>query len=1107
MEKKPECFCSIKQKWIKMFRAMKLTLMFLLVGVLQLSASVHAQNGKLNVQVENMQLSELLWQLQEESGVVFIYQTDDVKNVKDISVDMSAASITNILDEILKDTDLDYIVDDEVVVIKKKEIVPLPAFEVKEQEKKTIKGKVTDKDGIPLPGVSVVIKGTSTGVATDIDGNYTLEMEDENAVLIFSFVGMLPQEKNYTGQLVLNVELFQDTEGLEEVVVIGYGTISRERATGATTKVDPVVLQNTQNVSYADALIGIVPGMYVEENFSSPDASPDIILRGIGSISSNVSPLVVVDGVQMPEGFNSSTINSSDIEEISVLKDAASTAIYGSRGSNGVIIINTKRGKKNAKPQVTFNASFGTKRPDKSFRDDIMNASEKLSYEESLGLYPADDVAAQALLAERRASGNDVDWSELMLDNEANQKYDLSIAGGNENMNYYTSLSYNKVDNIYGSNYERYTASLKFDFEIAKNLTLGLSGTYGNVNNKDRRVTGSPVSNAFLLNPWEEVYDENGDPLRNLSYATNSYGVAYNPLFIRDNTDIKSVRRNVLGTAKLTYQATDWLTLSGNIGGNYNHSKGHNYEKIIIEGGKLTINNGDNNNVTGTLTASIDKEFDHHSVNVVVGTEFIENESYSYYGHAKEFLSDAVQIINSAKNIDSQKESKSQSGGVSYFSRLNYSFANTYNITASLRRDGSSRFGDKHKWGNFWALGGSWNIHKDIANDQSALSTLKLRGSIGTSGNDRIGDFASVSLYDFRESYDGNDVATLNRGDNPDLTWEKNKNRNVGLDVGLWRNKLYATLDFYIRDTYDLINNVQIPLQSGFQSLTSNIGDFRNKGFEFSIRSTNFSTKDFMWSTNFNFSYNKSEIRELIEDDKIIELGTVAYKKGNPIASLYLAEWAGVNPETGYNMYVNPDATGADDLLVEYQTNVRTPNQSDITALKRVTNKTGNPKYFGGLTNTFHYKNFDASILISFAGGHYVVNSANHKLRNDVWMNQHKDVNNAWKQAGDQSQLAVRALNYWQPLTRRVDSDYQKSTQFLQDADYVKLKNLTIGYTLDNSLTSKIGIDKLRFYVQAQNLFTITDVDYIDPEYATMGGVGLSSTVLRGYSFGISANF
>eukprot|EP01029_Cantina_marsupialis_P000114 TRINITY_DN1011_c0_g2_i1.p1 TRINITY_DN1011_c0_g2~~TRINITY_DN1011_c0_g2_i1.p1 ORF type:complete len:1106 (-),score=129.23 TRINITY_DN1011_c0_g2_i1:7443-10760(-) len=1086
-------------------KTLLIVIAMLLMTSLQSLASVSVvQSGKVIIKENRIDLDELIWKLEKQTGYDFIFNSELLGKYKNLKVNLEG-SIDEVLTAILKDKSLTYEVENDIYIIRKAERRPV-SKKAQQQQMKQIKGVVTDKDGLPLPGVSVVVKGTTHGAATDLDGKYEFKVPEDAKVLVFSFIGMQPKEVAYKGQSLINVSLEADTEGLDEVVVIGYGTISRERATGSTTKVDPVILKNTQNVSYADALIGVVPGMYVEESFSDPDSSPDILLRGIGSISAKTQPLVVVDGVQMPLGFSSAAINSNDIEEISVLKDASATSIYGSRGSNGVIIINTKRGKKNMKPQVTFNASFGTRRPDKSFTDDIMNASEKLAYEESLGLYPADDATAQALLAERRASGNDVNWSDLMMDNESNQKYDLSIAGGNEKTNYYASLAYNKVDNIYGSNYERYTATLKFDFEIARNLTLGLSGTYGNVNNKDRRTTGSPVSNSFLLNPWEDVFDESGDPLRTINYSTQS-GLIHNPLFIRDNTDIKSVRRNVYGSAKLTYKPTEWLTLNGNLGGNYNHSKSSTYEKIIVDGGELTINNGDNSNVTGTLTASVDKDFDQHSVNWVLGTEFNDNDSYSFYGHATDFLSDAVQIINASKNIDTQKENKSESGSVSYFTRFNYSYANTYNLSVSLRRDGSSRFGDNHKWGNFWALGGSWNIHKTLDSDDMVLSTLKLRGSMGTSGNDFIGDFASVSLYEFRKSYEGKDVATLARGDNPDLTWEKNRNKNVGLDLGFMKNRFYASFDFYIRDTYDLINSVQIPLQSGFESLTSNIGDFRNKGVEIALRSTNFSSKDFMWSTNLNFSYNKSKVKDLIEDDDIIQKWNIAYKKGSPIGALYMVEWAGVNPETGYNQYVNPDATGVDDRLVDYQTNTNSTNRAQITSLKRVSNKTGNPKYFGGLTNTFRYKNFDASMLISFAGGHYVVNSANHKLRNDVWLNQHKDVNNAWKKAGDQSKLAVRALNYRQPLTRRVESDYENSSQFLQDADYVKLKNLTIGYTLDQQLSKKIGIDRLRFYIQGQNLFTITDVDYIDPEYATGGGVGLSSTVLRGYSFGISANF
>jgi TonB-linked SusC/RagA family outer membrane protein len=608
------------------------------------------------------------------------------------------------------------------------------------------------------------------------------------------------------------------------------------------------------------------------------------------------------------------------------------------------------------------------------------------------------------------------------------------------------------------------------------------------------------------LNPWEQVYDENGNLTRELEYGTMG-GLVYNPLFIRKNTDVESVRRNMYGSAKLTYKATDWLSLSGNLGGNYNHSKSSEYEKIIVEGGKLRIINGDNKNYTGTLMATIDKTYGEHGLNVVLGTEFNESETYSFSAYAKNFLSDAVNTINTAKDLTDYNESTSESGSFSYFSRLNYSYASTYNLSLSLRRDGSSKFGADNKWANFWAIGGSWNIHKNFNNDDSALSTLKIRASYGTSGNDFIGDFDHLSLYEFRKKYEGNDVATLSRGDNPNLTWEKNKNTNIGLDIGFLRNSFYATVDFYIKDTYDLINTVPIPLQSGFSTLTSNIGDFRNKGIEVSLRTTNISNKDFMWTTNLNFSFNKSEVLKLTEDDEIIQRGNTAFKKGSPIGALYLAEWAGVNKETGYNQYVSPDATSEEDRLVDYVTNQRSSNYGEISEFKRVTDKVGTPKFHGGLTNNFKYKNFDASFLISFAGGHHVVNSGNHQLRNDVWLNQHKDVTKAWKQPGDDSKLAVRALSFYSPTSRRIDSDFQSSTQFVQKGDYVKLKTMTIGYTLDEKLSKKIGMDRLRVFVQGQNLFTITDVDYIDPEYATTGGIGLSSTSLRGFSFGLSANF
>ncbi len=1111
MKKNAKMLCHpVYRMYRKTWLVMKQIIFLSLVFMVHAHANTYSQNAHVNLDLKNANIIELIKEIERQTDMGFVYDVKVVNNTDQVTLKVRDQSVDEVLEKVIDRFGLSYEIYEQTIILKsKEEEAPVEEMELQQPQKTKFIGKVINENGNPVPFATVVIKGTTLGTATDENGNFSFTViEGDYQTLVASSIGLVAQEIEIAGKTYFEFELKTDVSGIDEVMVIGYGAISREKATGAATKVNPVVLQNSPNVSFADALIGIVPGLLVEESFSNPDTPPSLLLRGVGSINAGTEPLVVVDGVQMPNGFSSASINANDIEGMSILKDAAATSIYGSRGSNGVILITTKKGKQNTKPQVSFNARLGVRSTNNSFADDIMSASEKLDYENSLGLYPADDADAQALLASRRSSGNNINWSDLMLQNEFNERYDISVNGGGEKSTYHASIVYDGVDNIFGSNYERFVAKLRLDFEIAKNLNFGISGNFGNTNNKDRRTTGNPVSNSFLLNPWEDVYDEDNNPLRTLNYAISGFGVPYNPLFFRDNTEIESTRRNIYGNATLSYKPYEWLTLNGNIGGNFNHSRSSSYEKVIIAGGELTRTNGDNNNYTGTITATVDKTVDLHSFNFVAGYEFNENENYSQFATARNFLSDATQIINAAQDLSYIREGMSHSGSVSYFSRLNYSFNNTYNLSLSIRRDGSSKFGDNNKWANFWAAGASWNIHKSLNLDNnSVLSTLKVRGSYGTSGNDFIGDFDPLSLYQFRNSYDGNDVATLSRGENPNLTWEKNTNTNIGLDIGLNKNRTFVTFDYYIRDTYDLINNVPIPLQSGFEDLTSNIGDFRNKGIEISLRSSIIQSENFSWNTNLNFAFNESEVLDLVEDDDIIQRGNVVFKKGSPIRALYLAEWLGVNPETGFNQYLNPDATGEDDRIIEFLSTDRSPNRSEIASLREVTDKTGTPKYHGGFTNVFAFKNFDASILISFAGGHYVLNDANYDLRNVVFLNQHKDVLSAWQQPGDGSTLAVRALNNRRPTSRRTESDYAKSTQFLQDADYVKLKNITIGYTLDKSLSQKIGLDRLRFYVQGQNLLTITDVDYIDPEYSSLGGVGFSSTIVKGYSFGISANF
>ncbi|PTT00141.1 SusC/RagA family TonB-linked outer membrane protein, partial [Flavobacterium sp. HMWF030] len=652
-----------------------------------------------------------------------------------------------------------------VIALNTKAAVSSANGNIQANKQRKISGLVTDNTGMPIIGATILVNDNKQGTVSDFDGKYQI-MANEGDLVTFSFLGFATKKIKIIDQVILNVTLEPTTNELNELVLVGYGKMTRDKITGAVTKLDTKVLQNTQNVSFADALIGVVPGLFVQESFSSPDSPPTMLLRGVGSISASTEPLIVVDGVQMPRsGLDSFMLNAADIQDISILKDAAATSIYGSKGTNGVLIVTTKRGSRNTKLKVAFNSRLGVKYADRSFTNDLMNASQKLDFEESLGFYKTNP----ALLQKRRASGQDVNWADLLLTNEINRENDISFSGGSDKANYYTSLTYNNVDNIFGGHYKRYTVSMRVDYDLNKKLKVGFSGNFGNVSEEDRRTVGSPFSNAFLLNPWLAIKDANGNSLRLLDIG-NSTGVPYNPIFVRDNTTVNNNRKNIGGSANLTYTPVKWLILNGILGANFNTSKSNSYENVIVNGGALTYNSGDSNNYTGTLTATLTHTFQKHAFDMVMGYEVNESETNSLNLTAKDFSSDAVQTISAAKSVGAITERKSQAGSLSYFSRLNYTFNNSYNLSVSFRRDGSSRFGNNNKYANFWSVGSSWDMHKDLLNGIKTVSSLKLRASVGTSGNDFIGDFASQSLYGYRSqiTYAGSTAPYLTRGENAD---------------------------------------------------------------------------------------------------------------------------------------------------------------------------------------------------------------------------------------------------------------------------------------------------------------------------------------------------
>ncbi|UNY98760.1 SusC/RagA family TonB-linked outer membrane protein [Zhouia spongiae] len=1065
---------------------MRITFFFLLVCLFKIQANSYSQNVKVSLNQTNTSIEKVFKEIEMASGYRFLYNLKDVNVSRKITLNVENVPLSRVLKELFKNTNVDFEVLNKQIVLKTKKLIPVTTPLI---QQKKVKGIITDNNGVPLFGAAILIKGTQKGTSADTNGYYEISVTPGDE-LVFSYVGfadstIVIDEKTTT----LNVSLKEQSSRLDEVVLVGYSKTRREQFTGAATKIDTKVLQTTQNVSFADALIGVVPGMLVQESFSTPDSPPTILLRGIGSINSSTEPLIIVDGVQMPSGLGQTMLNANDIEDISVLKDAAATSIYGSRGSNGVILITTKRGEREQKLQVQINSRMSVSYPSQSFTSDLMNTQQNLDYGELIGVYNG----REDVLAQRRASGNNVLWADLLLKNGDNMNHDIAVFGGTGKANYYSSLSYNGENNLYGSAYNRTVATVKVDYDLFNNVTLGFSGSYGQTRLSDLRTSVDPFGNSFLLNPWEDVYDENGELIPVLKEGTGR--PPYNPLFLSGNTEGESHRKNIMGNIYITYTPLAWLTLKGTWGGNFNTSNSTNFEKIVLSGGKLRVANSESENYTANITATIDKNFNDHHLTLLLGSEVGEAESSSFSATARGYLNNKVRTISAATNAPTIFENMTQSGSVSYFSRLDYGYKGLYNVSASIRRDGSSRFGDHNKYANFWSLGAGWNIHNNFFKNAKGMSSLRLRASIGTSGNDFIGDFDALSLYGFRKTYDGVNVPTLSGGANPDLTWEKNRNLNIGLDFGAFNNRISGSVDYYIRDTKDLINDRQISFTSGFSDLTSNIGEFRNQGIEVSLNTLNIQAKDFSWSSTLNFSHNKSKVLELIEDADLIQRGYIAYKKGAVINALYMIDWLGVNPENGLNRY--QDAEGN---VIEYDTQSTTPNQSELSQARSVSDKTSAPVYFGGFTNNIQYKNVELSFLISFSGGNYVINGGLHELYNTPYLNQHINALNVWRSPGDETDVAVRALNR--------ESDYGVSTQFLQDADYIKLKNLTLAYNFDKDLTKRFGVESLRVFAQGQNLFTITDIDYTDPEYSTLtGGIGLSSSIVRKISLGINVTF
>jgi len=993
-------------------------------------------------------------------------------------------------------------------------------------QNRTVTGKVTDQEtGQGLPGVTVLVKGTSTGTATGVDGSYSINAPQGATTLVFSYVGYQKVERAIGNASTVNVALSLDQKQLNEVVVTGYQTKTKEDLSSSISVISTKELEQRPVPSVDQLLQGKAAGVQVTAINGKPGANAFIRIRGTGSIGSGNEPLLVVNGVQVPDNMADqffTSINANDIESISVLKDAAAAAIYGARGSNGVLVITTKSGA-TSNSQITYRFQTGVnqKTPDNF---DMMNAAQKLQYEYDLGIengYISDYLATNgfpkgatifnitdtqrqdvwnALIAQSH------DWQKTMLQDAKMSSHQISIGGSANKTNYYVSLQkFDQEGLTVGSKFDRWTGSVNVSSEVKPWLSIGNALTIGRTSTnelRDRYNAQNPFYAMYAYNAYEPVFNEDG------SYNLTSQGFPIMEALL-NNTEQRAYLSG-LNAFNIEVRPTKGLSISSKIGLTLNDYTRESYMK---PGSVLDQFVGDKA-APGSKTDNGSREFaydwvnqarydftigDDHNFGVLAFQEFQKDNFSSYSLSKKGFSSGNLDTQdNGAANTGTNSTFKSAWSISSIAGGIDYDFRKKYFLTGSIRRDGSSRFGAENKYGNFWSASASWLMSsEDFMSQYDWLTVLKLRASVGTVGNYNIGNYEHLGLYGFGK-YNNLLTSVPTQVANPELSWETKLKRNFGADIEILQSRVALTLDYYNEETQDLLLNQPLSRTTGFSSVKRNVGAVSNKGFEVGLNADIIRNSELTWSFNGNITFNKNEVLKLNEgQEEIVSNGLGVIKPGYAFGTYKLVRYAGVDPATGEARYYTKDG----EITTEY---------SDDHAVI-LDGKSPNPDFFGGFGTRVDYKGFDLSANATFVSGNYVYNYMMLDLvswGDYVYQNLSTDALNYWKKPGDTNVLPKP----------NPDGTTYSTDQYLQKASFLRLRNVTLGYTVPQALTSKIKMQSLRVYVQGQNLWTYNPNSYFgDPEVGygseesglTLPGQAAlySYPQTRQFTFGVDVSF
>ena len=982
----------------------------------------------------------------------------------------------------------------------------------------TVSGKVTDEEGETLVGANVLLKGTSIGTTTDVAGRYTFEVPDGNGILVFSYIGYATQEVAISNRQVIDVSLAPDVQSLQEVQIIGYGTQAKAEVTSAIASVSSEEIKDMPLVGLDQALQGRAAGVQVTNNSGAPGGGVSIRIRGSSSLGAGNEPLYVVDGVPInnSQTFNQQTgeeringmsnINPADIESIEILKDAASTSIYGARAANGVVLINTKRGKA-GKPQIDLNAWYGVSTV--TNRYDLLGASDfAVLVNEGLATVNVAPVFTQEFIDNPTV---DTDWQNEIFQTAPTANVNFSARGGSDKTQYMMSLGYmDQQGVIIESRFKRYNLRINLDQKVSDKFKIGNSLNVSFTNNDRLRNTGAARSDGgeqnFLF----------GSPVLTSAHARSPATPVFDPVSGEYSFDpLAPLFPNPVAMAEAQDINNNTVRAIGNVFAEYEIAKGLKFRTQL--GTDIRYENEDffmppfpdqrQGNGTGRASVRNFNEFlwltenyltydfnlgKNHNFQTLAGASFQESQWESSFAYVAGFGSSKIKTLNGGSQILTSTSDAESWGISSYFGRLNYNLSGKYLLSFNYRVDGSSRFGANNKYGHFPSASVGWNaIEEDFLKGISWLTNLKLRASYGITGNQEIGNYSHLGTFgvgggtNLGRNYLNRLGAVVNNIPNDDFSWEQTTQMNAGVDLGLFNNRLSITGDYYVKTTTDLLLAIPLPRTSGFASTLTNIGEMENRGIELALNTINVDG-DFSWRSNLNFSMNQNKIISLVGGQDI-RIRESIVREGNPISFYLFEREKYVDPATGTTLIVDQDGSGG----------VPTDNDRKITGSPM-------PKHIGGFTNEFSYKGFDLSVFFQWSYGNKIFNNTRkwmEEMRRDLqstigYNTTEEAFQNRWRESGDQTEYPGVFYDL------RNQNHFLAHNGWLEDGSYLRLKTLTLGYNFPSAFTQRMHISNARVYFTSNNLLTFTNYTGYDPEVNHFTSQGLGGNVGIGYDYG-----